>query len=194
MHGGGGYRNFGLRGFRAADAWGNRHNRALDEEMLGPNFLISPSLTFYANYGYEQVNDYLRGKGKFTGIALEDSKSAASDIDKILSNSPLQEDVVVYRGVGEKFFNRLKVGKTFKDKAFISTTLVRGRLEPGFHKGELGFDTELIIKVPSGTGAYYIGNNFIQGNEYELLLERGLRFEVEEINSVTKTAVVKVTP
>ena len=187
--------NFGWKNFRGANSWGTRRNRALDSDEVDPTGDGLRSLGFYVNFGYIQLNDWLRkGKKDYRDLALEDNKNAMASLDQLLSHYPLEENVVIYRGVSEDFFKRLKPDKVFRDKGYVSTTLVEKRLSPGFHKGEIGFHATLEIHVPKGVHGYYVGGGFGPTNEYEFLLERGLRFQVEEIREVGSRAVLRVVP
>jgi hypothetical protein len=187
------YRDFGWDEFRSANAWGNNRNRSFDYETRDPDGTGWESLRFYSNTGHYQVNDWLRsGEKGYKKWALADIKNTVQGLDKMLGMFPLKENVLAYRGVDADFFKKLRAGRTFSDKAYVSTTLVEKRLSPDFHEGEGGFDAHLLIKIPVGVHAYYIGGDFGGRNEYELLLERGLRFKVESVDRSGRTAVLRV--
>ena len=130
----------------------------------------------YTGSAYANINSVLRGlSDRFS----EGNYERAVEIHKALLSSPLPADCIVYRGVSSQALGKLKglpdealVGKVFRDKGFMSTSLNRG--------DAFGGDVLLEIEAPRGTPAAYVGH-ISQAGHYE----SEVLFDVNRIMKIT---------
>lgn len=135
-------------------------------------------LNEYTGSGYYQMNGYLRDP-KYP-LTARQRRKVLRDIEKLddllMSVPPIPGDMLTFRGVTSPLSSMahpLKVGEVFIDKAFLSTSVVKGVQFPG--------DTQFEIMVPKGTrGAAYV--EVVSGlSEYEMLFAKGMKFRVVDI-------------
>lgn len=124
----------------------------------------------YTGSGYELINTRLR-EGKIPRQEVIDA------IDKMIDQAPrAPKDIVVKRVInGNDLFNKLQVGGTFEDKAYVSTTADK--------KNELGLIADdqahmFHIRVPKGSKSLYVEKISDVAYEKELLLPRGSKFKI----------------
>lgn len=127
----------------------------------------------YTEWGAEDINGMLRGN--VTPNPATQREVAALDAMFKEYGSPLETDTVLLRGVGDrgrKNFEKLGVGDSFHDPAFVSTTF-DDAADPSFSKGAV-----LAITVKAGT-------KVITGFrvEREVILNRGGKFTVKKIDN-----------
>jgi len=130
------------------------------------------TLTDYTQMRYADMNDSLRFDSR------ELTPSLQADIDNLTMlidrNEPLPEDTLLYRGVHNSngHWDDLKVGDTFRDKGFISTSPIEAETT--------GFGSKPIqIEAPAGTWALDTFTALNGGvRESEVILQRGTKFEV----------------
>ncbi|MFD0279295.1 ADP-ribosyltransferase, partial [Kitasatospora sp. NPDC127111] len=126
-----------------------------------------------------QINGALRG----TGDSTPEVKRLISELDKAMVAQRVPEDIVVGRGtdLGHLGFDdpmKMK-GKTFTEDGYMSTSI--GDL-PSIYQGKQGV---LHLAVPEGTPGLWVEKIGTLGNsERELLLGRGLRWQVDEVIQV----------
>ncbi len=176
-----------------------RWEKALaDEEAF--DSVKSPELTdserqALSNYGsprgYKVVNPVLHHDGQVYDSAIGDNggyrqarkseaelaQSMIQDLDTAFAKAPpLGKPVVVYRNTGDvdAMFGSAgsKVGKTFQNKAYTSTTTNKGA-QAGYGFGYESKKGRLAILLPAGSKPL-VGNTF----ERELILPRGGSFKV----------------
>jgi hypothetical protein len=151
------------------------------------------AVSFYIENGHIDINDQLREPSQTEKGYVTDK---IEKIDRAINDAPpLKDPVLAYRGIANKgvmgsvFFNKLKVGDTFQDLGYVSTTL-NPRISAKF-AGNLG-NTRLPVEnqgmvlqfhLPKGTKGLFL-NPFIKGRgweEFEFLLPRGSKFKVTQI-------------
>ena len=93
-------------------------------EMAHPEF--SAAISLYEGSGSYEMNEALRDPQ----ISDDGYMGTVNSLDKAIETAPaLSEELIAYRGVngkGLKFFETLKVGDTYEDKAYTSTTIDAG--------------------------------------------------------------------
>jgi hypothetical protein len=152
-------------------------------ELAHPEFSGAIS-NYEGRLGYD-MNEALRDPQ----ISEDGYKPTIDALDKAMEIAPpLSEEVVAYRGVkgnGLDFFDRLKVGDTWEDKGFTSTTI-----DPAIARrfgGEQPYYDGIIfrMKLPAGTkGIFPSGyHEPMYGwepdtSEAEFLMPRGSKFKV----------------
>ena len=148
--------------------------------------VISPeerdSIEIYTMSAYSDMNSYLRGQASSTYYTNEIKQVTAA-----LEKASLPEEVIVRRGsdyniltelgidISEENKNKL-VGAIVTDKGFMSTS-------PDPHGG-FTKAIEYVIKVPEGSQAMYIDPISVNRGEREILINRGGRYIIEDIEFI----------
>ena len=124
-------------------------------------------------YFYDEINRHK------TGVMM------VKTLDESLSQWEIPRDLRAYRKFGfnypNKEFINLKPGDTLIQDSFMSTTLDLEAIKDNFNRNhQIIYD----IEVPKGTNGAYVGtNNSLSYDEKELLLHRGMKMEVLEIEN-----------
>jgi hypothetical protein len=115
----------------------------------------------------ETINESLRsGKKDFDDFSKE-----------LQSKYSLKEDIVVYRGVSEIPYTKMKKaaesirGIDFLERGFLNTSIVKGK--------QINYDCQLRIFLPKGTCSFYVGN--ITSEEkiyYEVIVQKGAKLKI----------------
>jgi hypothetical protein len=176
----------------------DKHPRAQDSEGRFAD------VEYYTASGYSDVNNYLRTKAEPELGSVNDTKEIIESMDKEIAQTSAPRDMVLFRGVtGVEKFENLKVGQTFTDKGFVSTTTNRATVTEFMStaSGER-FDSRpvqkgfvLEINVPEGEKVFSVRNYFkgvsdrygpSEGilSESEHILPRGLTFRVDNISTI----------
>ena len=134
----------------------------------------------YTGSAYRDMNRFLRGQSSKTSYA-DEIKLATSALKK----ASLPRDVIVRRGSGYNMLNDLGVGRItpenksnfigaiVQDKGFVSTSPAPS--------GGFTDDIEYIIKLPKGSQAMYVDSISRHMGEEELLINRGGKYIVEDV-------------
>ena len=145
--------------------------------------VISPeerdSIEVYTGSAYEDMNQYLRGQRSSTYYADEIKQATAA-----LKKASLPEEVIVRRGSDYNMLTELGIdiseankdkviGALVTDKGFMSTSP-----DPD---GGFGGHIEYVIKVPKGSQAMYIDTISVNRGEEELLINRGGKYIIEDV-------------
>jgi len=138
---------------------------------------------------YHDINHCLRH-----GDACDESIHAdAATLLSTLNKSDMPVDLQVYRGLNYKTkadLAHLKVGATFSDKGFVSTTL---HDSGGLGQGPGDNTATFVIDVPKGSKAGYLfGGLTVHETEREVLLPANSRFEVTDVSLPGQAVVVHV--
>jgi ribosomal protein S18 acetylase RimI-like enzyme len=132
---------------------------------------------------YEEINPVLRkGMGGYN--------PSVEVIDGVMERSQTERPLELYRVGSYKLFGdvELQAGVEFTDLAYMSTSASRNYLEKSTHYGG---KMRAIINVPAGVGA--IDMSAISGRPYEqeILLERGLKYRVTDVDEYIHISVEK---
>lgn len=75
---------------------------------------------YQAEGTYDEVNNYLRGKGKIT----PENRKLIQTLDKVIADSSFDYNLTVYRGISDDTgaFSSLKIGDTILEKGYVSTS------------------------------------------------------------------------
>lgn len=155
---------------------GTTHGLAGEEDL-------GPTIGFYGFGGHKPMNEGLRAHGGDVSALDPSMQAHVSHLDSAMSQSALTHDVVVHRGVrtGEGTFGDTwssepgsMTGVKFRDHGFVSTTTKESVAE------SFGGPVQMRIMAPAGTPAVSIRGSIpgLIGDEFELLLGRGLEFEI----------------
>lgn len=154
------------------------------------SFAEKKSVRVYTGNAYKEMNMFLRGQMPYTSYA-EDINQATEALKK----ASIPEEVIVRRGsdynmlkelgidISEENKDKL-VGTVVTDKGFLSTS-------PDIYGG-FSEDIEYIIKVPKGSQAMYVDTISKHEGEKELLINRGGKFFVEDVEFDSQSNVKKI--
>ena len=151
-------------------------------------------LRVYTSNDYTYINNYLRGFSDDLGPI---STSTISDIDSALSKMELPADLTLYRGTSSAPFMNIVdknyngtldwnslVGKTFEDRAFVSTSVES--------KTAFGGGVRWEINAPKGSKGGMVNTFSMFPNENELLLPRNSKFLIKGIDKVDNNIILKM--
>lgn len=133
----------------------------------------------YTGSAYINMNEYLRGQRTTTRYADEIKQATAA-----LKKASLPEEVIVRRGSDYNMLRELGVdiseankdkliGAIVTDKGFMSTSPASG--------GGFSGDIEYVVKVPKGSQAMYVDTISRHRGEEELLINRGGKYIIEDV-------------
>lgn len=149
----------------------------------------SKSVNNYRDWGYKSINDKLRNVGsEFDGEEID----AIDTLTKLINKSELKNDLILYRGINGKtttlfinFLKSRKVGDIYEEKAFSSTSLIKGQAIK--FKDLFASNNNLILKIYASKGQralsmHNIGNESEKQmyNEFEFLLPQNSKFQIIE--------------
>ena len=130
---------------------------------------------------FQEINSY------------KDAKNLVKKMDASFESEELRTpfDMRVFRKTGSftedelfKQIKELKNGNVLMQKSFMSTTVDLNAISDNFNGN---YQVVYEIDVPKGTRGLYIGtNSAVSYNEKELLLDRGMKMEVYEVD-ITET-------
>lgn len=139
------------------------------------------ALRRYTSDGYETINGSLRGWTPATA-ATRDHVDA---LDTLLGRAALDEPTTVFRGVGPRVFEayrQLRVGTTFTDSAFSSTSLSRDIAEEFFEENNAE-GWIFTLRLPEGFRALKVTKASSVGErEREILIPRGVTWKVLSVD------------
>ena len=139
------------------------------------------AITDYTGEQYQPINNYLRdiwtkkeAEGQYYGH--DTLTKEIKNIDAALKKSKLDKTITVYRTVEREFLDKLKVGGTFHDDGYGSTSIQPLPVASG------DVHMEIVVQKGKGVGAYVDGLSYKEGEEFEFLLARGADYYVAEID------------
>ena len=137
------------------------------------------SISNYVGISHKEINETLGlGKPK-EQIVYKDINEINKDIkniDSVMNKSQIKEDLTTFRGTYHDF-SQYKVGDIFTMKNFASTSTNKNfAIKRAKNKGDGGVLLE--IRTPKNTKGLYIGDNFGDQNEKEILLDRNLEYKI----------------
>lgn len=147
----------------------------------------------YAGSDYSGINGLLRGEmtermvENWNATGKTDVRDMIQRVESGIDKFELKEPITVYRTCEKDVFESLsqKVGSTFRDNAFTSTTVLNESVASG--------NVRMEINVPAGNGVgAYIGSTYGQPDEHEFLLQRGTEFTVRGVSKVGDSYTIKM--
>ena len=144
----------------------------------------------YTGSAYIDMNMYLRGQRSSTSYVKEIKQATAA-----LKKASLPEEVIVRRGSDYNMLRELGVdiseankdkliGAIVTDKGFMSTSPASG--------GGFSGDIEYVVKVPKRSQAMYVDTISRHCGEEELLINRGGKYVIEDVEFTSYGAVKRI--
>jgi hypothetical protein len=199
-HGSHNQKTHGGKGGGASESVGynpsDKHPRAQDSEGRYAD------VEYYTSSGYSDINNYLRTKAEPEMGSVSETKGIIEALDEEIAQTSAPRDMVLFRGVtGTEKFENLKVGQTYVDKGYVSTTTNLGAVSDfmsgssGGRSGAIQKGFVLEVSVPKGGKVLSVQNYFKDVSdrygppegvlaEAEHLLPRGLTFRVDDISQI----------
>lgn len=168
------------------------------EEVNGKKVITGVSLYgIYStqHYTLEEFTEMLKGKGMTLSDFVEQAKSDVQLLKRAIEKSPLTENMVLFRGVGEKFLKR-EFGVDLSTDNFDTINqkiMSKGILsDPSFLSSSAtptagpfcSKDIQLILNCEKGTPALDFSQLGGITNEQELLLAPGQGFKITKVEKV----------
>jgi len=165
---------------RSANLWSRSRAAAIRRRIVEEDLdnEIHSEIIQYQNFGYIGLNKNLRNG---TNIS-KGNKETIEALDTAISISPpLENPMIAYRAVPsnsvEKLAQKLVPGRSFTDKAYVSTSLLKDYAFPG----DEGTSTAILFALHLPVGMR--GISFRDNSEAEFLLPRDCRFTVRHIKN-----------
>lgn len=168
------------------------NQRNLQHSIFGDDFEGKSSLINWALDDSDVINgkiyndDYYKDmikEGKYTDEFID---HMINDIDNCIEEAPpLQEDTILW--MGREFDETLKPLEVSSYDGFCSSSF-QERIADN-HSG-YGEKYKIKIKAPKGTKGFCVA--YAEQEEHEFLLGRNQKFMVEEIDTVNKTATIRL--
>jgi len=185
--------------------WGGKFNLYFEDKRKLKNSVLASEddlqelelLDYYAGYGSEIINKYLRGIQQYL-IDEKDIENKSTNLEKIIGKFNLTENLISIRLMPSKFINKdYKKGKIFIEKGFLSTSLnLTYRMDYQGSKIILKNQALLIIKIPKGTNAIYteeVQPKSRQREEYELIIQKNQKIRIESNQKIFSNRIIVVS-
>lgn len=133
------------------------------------------ALRDYSGEGYKTINKSLRQDGPLSSHDRQTVEHLDTAIQKA---GPLQENLSVFRSMPAGVLSSVKVGETYTDKGFMSTTMTREVAQRDWSTSSYGQHALVTIEVPKGASGAPLMKHSKNSDEHEFLLPRGSRMEI----------------
>lgn len=147
---------------------------------------------YFANKGVKQyagtADSFKINQGLRTGKMDSRTEEYVSNLTKQIDRASFPVDIITHRAITAtnskerdavlSFFQE-RVGKTFTDKAFVSTT-ANAEYAKSWGKKSEGKPLMCRVLVPKGAKAAYLPKSIVGKQEWEVLIQRGSKFRVHK--------------
>lgn len=190
-----GYREFQTA--EEAEEWADTHYA--DLLSMNPEDELYRIISYYTGSWYKCLNELLRVCPPLDSPAFErinfaereDEKQEILKINSVLNRYSLPENIIVYRYTHLRDLIKMtckyipRNGLCFSDKAFVSTTLVKGLLEQFSRENRC--TCVLKICLPKGMSGAYVSFKTDKTllNEQEFLLPPNIKMKITKIHCFT---------
>jgi hypothetical protein len=205
------FREYAINEYGVHDVYGLKEDDISPEEYA--------SISEYTGSSYTRINNYYRDYDKWREEAQEsvwvspddydtdeeyeealehelsememEMESMGMDISKALKENPSKDLMISYRGLAPDLIQQIKddleVGNEFSDDGFASSS-TDIEIAQKFSKG--GYIME--IHIPKGSRAASIKNLSMHQSEQEVLIDKGSRFFIKQVDHEKKSLVVEL--
>lgn len=126
----------------------------------------------------------LLGK-KYDPKDMSEYEKCVKDFDAALKKYPLDENILIWRGVTPEHYEDWEIGKEYSVPIYQSCAVLKNSAWSG--KG-----MTIKIRVPKGTPGAYIDGHGSNPKEEEYVLTRGLKYKV--LDKTEKIMELEVVP
>lgn len=130
---------------------------------------------------FDKIYQEIYGEGTTTESMYNSFLRNIDLIDELFLELRNNFQLKTYRKFSKEKIPNLRIGDTYIDKGFVSTSVQKDSLSEVLHSDVLSYDSVAKIIVPPNTACVYIGSTFGR-KESELLLNRGLCFKLLSID------------
>ena len=167
----------------------------LDKQWwLGLSTGEKTSIKYYTSFGYKAMNNALRNPNSHSSLS---TKTQIKNCTDALKKASLPNDAIVHRGVGSLSSLSKTLGvpeDMLKDSSAIKSLIGLQYVDPAF--GSSGASTadawsgcKLHILLPKGSQAMYIDPVSSMKGEHEVLINRGAKYVIRDVQSNSKGSV-----
>lgn len=159
---------------------------AIQEKSVTLSKKEAAALRSYSDIGHEAINSHLRGTAqsgrKIERFSERKYGGMLRDLDNAFARAKLTESLTGHRFMPQSIIDKMKVGKTFTDKGFVSTSSSLSALDE-LRQSMLGPDAAkgmgtIRILMPKGSSAIPMGSIGKYPDELEILANRDSTFKV----------------
>lgn len=136
------------------------------------------AINSYTTRQYSRINEFLRTGNVRDADKHEAALETIAELEKMLTRSTTLQPMSLYRGVSGVDYSKLKVGESFTEKAFSSTSFDESVARTFAGNGGTVFE----ISVPAGGKAFIIGEGGFGNHEQEVLLAANSEYKITAIN------------
>ena len=171
-------------------------NKICDIQNIELSEEESKSIRKYTGESYKYINNLLRDTNYKENLNVEERETYSNyikHISKALQRYKTPEPIITYRGISgsaiKNMMENIKVGNVWKDDGFCSTSSVYN-VSQRFSKGD-GYTLE--VHIPKGSHAASIDSlSIFSEDEYEVLIDKGSEFLIQEVNHDDRRIVVEL--
>ena len=171
-------------------------NRICDIQNIELSEEESKSIRKYTGESYKEINNLLRDTNYKENLNVEERETYYNYIKHIseaLQRYKTPEPIITYRGISgsaiQNMMDNIKVGNVWKDDGFCSTSSVYS-VSQRFSK-EDGYTLE--VHIPKGSHVASIDSlSIFYEDEYEVLIDKGSEFLIQEVNHENRSIVVEL--
>lgn len=183
----------------------NENNETLYNKMLNnaenvknnmPNEQLT-AMKHYAGRGFKEINETLVYGEPKSGYELYNNVNEINydieQMDEIMKNNTIGENIIAYKGTLNENLENYNIGDEFELPIYYSTSLKESVAERfATNYGLMANKTKAIleIRVPKETKGIYLADLYRDTNEWELLLNRNVKYKVISSKEIDPSGLV----
>jgi hypothetical protein len=156
------------------------------------------AIAAYTSVGASKCNGYLRNPGAHRSFDISGITDMIQQLDSAIDKFYLPESIKTYRAFDRSVaFPQVTdltelIGKDYTDVAFMSTTPLVDTVRD--YAGTWDCDTifEISLRKGQGKGAYINELSHFKDEEYEFLLRRGSKFNIQEVDTSGEYTIIRM--
>lgn len=133
------------------------------------------ALRDYSGESYKSINKGLRQDAPLSSH----DRTTVEHLDSAIQKAgPTSETINVFRSMPAHVFTDVRVGDTYRDKAFMSTTMTQAVAQREWASSSFGQHALVSIEVPKGSSGAPLMKHSKASDEHEFLLPRNSKLEI----------------
>lgn len=133
------------------------------------------ALRDYSGESYKSINKGLRQDAPLSSH----DRTTVEHLDSAIQKAgPVSETISVFRSMPAHVLADVRVGDTYKDKAFVSTTMTQAVAQREWNTSSYGQHAIVSIEVPKGSAGAPLMKHSKNSDEHEFLLPRNSKLEI----------------